>query len=584
MHRISINTMEEERSLLPSPGTDGAARNEACLRLLIDTGLLLASERSLDVIVQATLDAGLKLCGAAFGAFFYNNIAPEGEGYQLYKLSGIDAQAFRSLAMPRPTAIFAPTFHGDAIVRSDDILRDERYGKNAPLPGMHPGPMAVRSYLAVPVRSRGGKVLGALLYGHPQPGIFRPEIESLVATVAAQAAVAIENARLTETLKREIATSEAARAEGRAVSRRLSQALEATQLGTWSWDAATDLLDFDERAAALFGIEPHVPFPRATLRERIVVPEDLGMTPADLRELLHTSGIYAAEYRIRVREGAQRWISARGHATISKDPAEITGVIGTMQDITERKSQETALRTSEKLAATGRLAATIAHEINNPLEAVTNLIFLAKTDPTTPEPVEQMLETADRELARVSQIAQQTLGFYRDTTRPVSVDLNDLLRAVVDLFGRKLSGKRLQCKLDLEPGLSIVGLQGEIRQVVSNLLVNAIDATGSAGGDIRIRARRRHRAGSLGVSVLIADRGAGIPHHVRPRLFMPFVTTKESLGTGLGLWVTRGMVEKHGGSVRFRSRTVTPSGTVFRVYLPELGSPQLSASISPILQ
>ena len=261
------------------------------------------------------------------------------------------------------------------------------------------------------------------------------------------------------------------------------------------------------------------------------------------------------------------------------------GMIGTMQDITQRKKQEDSLRTSEKLAATGRLAATIAHEINNPLEAVTNLIYLAKTDPVTPPAVSRMLETADAELARVSQIAQQTLGFYRDTTRPVSVDLNDLLKAVVDLFERKLTGKRLHCTLDLEAGLALVGLQGEIRQVVANLLVNAIDASGAGGGQIRIRARHRRREGNHGVSVMVSDQGSGIPHHVRPRLFTPFTTTKESLGTGLGLWVTRGMVEKHGGSVRFRSRVVDPSGTVFRVYLPVSGSPQLFApQSSPVLQ
>ena len=569
----------------PHPlGAEQAARIESRLRLLIDTGLLLASERSLDVIVQAALDAGLKLSGGAFGAFFYNNIDTAHEPYQLYKLSGIDAAKFSSFPMPRPTAVFAPTFYGEAILRSDDITADPRYGRNTPLNGMPPGHVPGRSYLAVPVRSRGGEVLGALLYGHPETGVFRPEIEALVATVAAQAAVAIDNARLNDTLTREIATAEAARASQRSMSDRLKQALDAAQLGTWVWDVKTGMLDADERAAALFGIEPHMPVSRDHLRERIVHREDLGVTPTDLRETVMGVGQYASEYRIRTPDGREHWVSARGNATVSETSGEITGMIGTIQDISQRKAQETALRTSEKLAATGRLAATIAHEINNPLEAVTNLIYLAKTDPATPSPVEHLLETADKELARVSQIAQQTLGFYRDTTRPVTVDLNDLLQAVVDLFSSKLSGKQLQCTLDLEPGLSIVGLQGEIRQVVSNLLVKAIDATSPAGGEIRIRARRRHRGGHRGVSVLVADRGAGIPHHVGNRLFTPFVTTKQSLGTGLGLWVTRGMVEKHGGTVRFRSQTAEPSGTVFRVYLPESGSPQVSGPTSAILQ
>ncbi len=574
-----------ESSLPPDSRASDTARNESRLRLLTDTGLLLASERSLDVIVQAALDAGLQLSGAAFGAFFYNNVGLDGEPYQLYKLSGIDAASFSSFPMPRPTAVFAPTFAGEGILRSDDITLDSRYGKNAPLAGMPPGHVPVRSYLAVPVRGRAGEVLGALLYGHPEPGMFAAEVESLVATVAAQAAVAIDNARLTDSLTHEIALADQARADQRATGRRLRQALDAAQLGTWSYDAATGLVDFDERGAALFGVEPHVPMPRDELRQQVVDREDLGRSAEDLREVLRAGGQYSAEYRIQTADGGRVWVAVSGNATFAEGSSELKGMIGTLQDITVRKLQEETLRTSEKLAATGRMAATIAHEINNPLEAVTNLIYLAKTDPETPSAVGRLLETADTELARVAQIAQQTLGFYRDTTRPVTIDLNDLLQAVVDLFGRKLNGKRLACKLDLDPGLSVVGLQGEIRQVVSNLLVNAIDASANTGGEIHIRGRHRRRGESRGVSVLISDRGAGIPKHVRHRLFTPFVTTKQSLGTGLGLWVTRGMVEKHGGSVRFRSRTENPSGTVFRVYLPATGDSQLfPAQSSAILQ
>lgn len=548
------------------------------LRLLVDTGLLLSSERSLDVIVQAALDAGLALCGAAFGAFFYNNLGTDAESYQLYKVSGIDAQAFAAFPMPRPTAVFAPTFSGDALVRSEDITQDPRYGRNDPLTGMPEGHVPVRSYLAVPVRSRGGEVLGALLYGHPERGIFQADVEALVSTVASQAAVAIENFRLTESLTCEIGVAGAARVQQRAAELRLRQALDAAQLGTWSWDATTGLIDFDERGAALFGVEPQTPMPRDELRQRMVHSEDVAQTTEELRKALESGGLYTAEYRIAHPDGTQRWIASSGNAVLQPAGRIVTGMVGTVQDITQRRMQEDSLRQSEKLAATGRMAATIAHEINNPLEAVTNLIYLAKTDPSTPAPVARMLETADTELARVAQIAQQTLGFYRDTTRPVEIDLNELLQAVVDLFARKLAGKQLRCTLDMDPDLTVVGLQGEIRQVVSNLLVNAIDASARPGGAIRIRARRRHRNGDHGISVLVIDQGSGIPREVRHRLFTPFVTTKQSLGTGLGLWVTRGMVEKHGGSVRFRSRTETPSGTVFRVYLPQSGAGPLFAS------
>ncbi len=578
----------DRSSLHPSLGQGEAARTESRLRLLVATGLLLASENSLDVIAQATLDVGLKLAGALTGTFFYNPLgySPPDQKYaefQLYRLSGTAASAHPNTPASSSKLAFSPPFRDETLC-SDDITADSRYPGHLWFAGL-PAGLPVRSYLSVPVRSRNGKLLGALVYGHPEPGVFDLESQSLVETVAEQSALAIEHALLQHSLSREIALADAARADLRSASGRLMQALEAAQLGTWSWDAATGLIDFDERGAALFGVAPNLAMPRDDLRTRLVHGDDLGRSPVDLQSVLDSGGHYTAEYRIKTGDGAERWIAATGSPTHAAAHSGATGMIGTLQDITPRKFQEESLRTSEKLAATGRLAATIAHEINNPLEAVTNLIYLAKTDPITPPAINRLLETADSELARVSQIAQQTLGFYRDTTRPVSVDLNDLLQAVVDLFDRKLNGKRLHCTLDLEPGLSVVGLQGEIRQVVSNLLVNAIDASGSSGGQIRIRARHRRRDGDRGVSVLVSDQGSGIPHHVRHRLFTPFTTTKQSLGTGLGLWVTQGMVEKHGGSVRFRSRTESPSGTVFRVYFPESGSPQLfSHQSSPIIQ
>jgi PAS domain S-box-containing protein len=581
--RILPNAMDA-RTLHPAADKHPTARSEDRLRLLIDTGLLLSSERSLDVIVQSALDAGLALCGAMYGAFLYNNLGSDGEPYQLFKVRGINPSVFAGYLMPQPAAGLGSTFYGESVVRSEDIRADPRFDRSMSVQALPAGALEVRSYLSVPVRSRGGEVFGTLLYGHPEPAVFATESESLVATVASQAAVAMENARLTEILQREIALADAARAEQRSAERRLRLALDAAQLGTWSWRATTGLVDFDQRGAELFGVAAHVPISRDYLRDHIVLREDVDLTAQDLRTVLAAGGQYRAEYRIRLPDETERWIAANGTAALD-EAGQIKGMTGTVQDITLRKNQENSLRQSEKLAATGRLAATIAHEINNPLEAVTNLIYLAKTDPSTPGPVQRMLDTADNELARVSQIAQQTLGFYRDTTRPVTINVNEMLQAVVDLFGRKIAGKRIQITLDLDPDLSIVGLQGEIRQVVSNLLVNAIDASPSDGGSIRIRGRHRHRNGTRGVSVMISDRGSGIPRHVQGRLFTPFVTTKQSRGTGLGLWVTRGMVEKHGGTVRFRSRTDEPAGTVFRVYLPQTAASQLfDTQSSAILQ
>jgi PAS domain S-box-containing protein len=289
-------------------------------------------------------------------------------------------------------------------------------------------------------------------------------------------------------------------------ARRLRQALDAGALGTWSWDMATDRLDLDDRAAELLFAEPHSPVLRTELRKRIVLPDDLAASPDNLSDIVHSGRTYSSEYRIEGPGKTQRWIAARG-LPYYNEAHEVTGIIGTVQDITARKTQEATLRQSEKLAATGRLAATIAHEINNPLEAVTNLIYLAKTDPTIAPSVQRLLETADEELARVAQIAQQTLGFYRDTTRPSEIDLSAMLYGIIELFARKLAFKRLVCRPQIQSGLRVFGLQGEIRQVFSNLLVNATDA--SEDSEIIIRARNRIVGGKPGVSCIIADRGTG---------------------------------------------------------------------------
>jgi PAS domain S-box-containing protein len=352
--------------------------------------------------------------------------------------------------------------------------------------------------------------------------------------------------------------------------RRLRLALEAGKMGTWKWDAETDLLDVDEKAAEIFGWTPHVSVTRSALRERAVFPEDRALTSQALTEALKGKDNYRSEYRVVREDGSVIWVHSSGTPVFSvENPAEIVGMIGTVQDITERRNQEATLKQTEMLAATGRMAATIAHEINNPLEAVTNLIFLAKTNQNIPDTVRRHLEVADEELARVGQIAQQTLGFYRDTSRPHALNVAAVISDVISVFERRLSYKQMYCRPEFRGNLEIVGLQGELRQAISNLLLNAMDAS-SNGDPLRIRARETRLVGTglAGVSIAVCDSGCGISDSAKRKLFSPFFTTKQSVGTGLGLWVTKGIVEKHGGSIRFRSRVQPPCGTVFRIVLP----------------
>ncbi|MBN9488607.1 MAG: response regulator [Alphaproteobacteria bacterium] len=184
---------------------EAALREEARrLETLNQTGAALASELDLERVVQKVTDAGVELTGAQFGAFFYNVLNEAGESYMLHTLSGVDRSHFENFPMPRNTAVFAPTFSGEGIVRSDDILADPRYGKNAPRRGMPEGHLPVRSYLAVPVVSRSGEVIGGLFFGHPETGRFSERHERLMLGISAQAAVAIDNARLYRAAQREI--------------------------------------------------------------------------------------------------------------------------------------------------------------------------------------------------------------------------------------------------------------------------------------------------------------------------------------------------------------------------------------------
>jgi signal transduction histidine kinase len=234
-----------------------------------------------------------------------------------------------------------------------------------------------------------------------------------------------------------------------------------------------------------------------------------------------------------------------------------------------RLRAEEALRRSEKLAATGRFAASIAHEINNPLEAISNAIYLARSCP--PEEISTYLKLADEELARVAQITKRTLGFYRETATPCAVKLSALLDDLIILFNRKLEAKNLSVKKQYRDELEIWGLEGELRQVFANQIANAIYAMPQNGClTVRIRRSRSWSNGQCpGTAVSLIDNGSGISQESLPKIFDPFFTTKQDDGNGLGLWITHDIVTRHGGSIRARSivRSGT-GGTIFTTFLP----------------
>jgi len=256
---------------------------------------------------------------------------------------------------------------------------------------------------------------------------------------------------------------------------------------------------------------------------------------------------------------------------IKDEKGRIVGAAKIVRDITEKKKIDRALRVTEKLAAAGRLAATVAHEINNPLEAVTNLVYLAKMDVHNTELVMEYLEIASRELDRVAHITRQTLGFYRDTSSASRLSVTHIMDDLLSFYERRFESRKISVVKQYDGNIEITALVGELRQAFSNLIGNAIDAM-PGGGTLAIRVRQTHawnKARRPGVRITILDTGHGIEPQHRKNLFQPFFTTKEDVGTGLGLWITRSIVEKHGGLIGVKSRTSPDShGTAFSIFLP----------------
>ncbi len=253
-----------------------------------------------------------------------------------------------------------------------------------------------------------------------------------------------------------------------------------------------------------------------------------------------------------------------------RDGGKIIGASKIVRDVTRQRKMEAALHISERLASVGRLAATIAHEINNPLEAVTNFIYLARQAPDLPENVAEYLKIADHELARVAHVAQQTLGFYRDQTRPIHVDIAAAVDDVLTIYHSRISYRDLRVETRIEPDLRFFTLHGQLKQILLNLVANAVDAS-SQSGRLLVTARvmKTIHSGANILSLTVADTGSGIPQRDRDKIFEPFYTTKKDVGTGLGLWITRDLLEKKGGHIRLRSRTGKKSGTAMTVFLPE---------------
>jgi PAS domain S-box-containing protein len=328
------------------------------------------------------------------------------------------------------------------------------------------------------------------------------------------------------------------------------------------------ITSWNEAACWMFGYTAEEIVGQSILQ---IIPEELHPEEAEiLRRLRAGERIDHYETRRRRRDGQMLEVSL----TISPVRDRTGRVIGTSKiarDISGRKQMERLLIQSEKLAATGRMAATIAHEINNPLESVMNLIYLARRSSPETSEAREYLETAEREVERVSHIARQTLGYYRDTGKVVEVLPQVMMREVLSVYEAKIQGRQIRVECSFATNRPVWVRRGELIQVFSNVIANSIDAM-PQGGVLYLGTEERIEAGRAGVEVVIRDQGMGIDEDHLGRVFEPFFSTKGDLGNGIGLWVAKQLIEGHGGRIAMKSTTaVGRSGTTVSIVLPFCG-------------
>jgi PAS domain S-box-containing protein len=596
----------------------GVLEEEArVLEVVNRTGSVLSSELSLDRLVQAMTDAGVELSGAEFGAFFYNVIDQSGEAYLLYALSGAPREAFAKFPNPRNTAVFRPTFEGEGPVRSDDITADSRYGQNAPYYGMPPDHLPVRSYLAVPVVSRSGEVLGGLFFGHSRTGVFTVRAERMLVAVAAQAAIAIDNARLYEASQRELAARRAVEEQLQRLNETLEQRID--QRTREVQEVFAKLHESERQFRYLVeSVADYAIFLLNT--EGVVISWNAGAerikgyTAAEIIGQ-HFSTFYPAEDRDsglpgvalttarragrfemegwRVRKGGERfWASVTINA-VHDEHGHLIGFAKVTRDLTERRAMEDQLRQMQKMEAIGQLTGGIAHDFNNMLQVIGGNIETLQRRIGHEDPHAQRLITAALHGAeRASTLTHRLLAYSRrQPLDPKPLDLNRLIIGMSDLLTRTL-GERIKVESVLSGGLwQVLADPNQVENAVLNLAVNARDAMPD-GGKLTVETANTHldeayahahaevTAGHY-VMLAVSDTGIGMTADVIDKAFEPFFTTKKlGEGTGLGLSQVYGFVKQSGGHIKIYSEP--GDGTTVRIYFPRASLPASTGEPRPV--
>jgi PAS domain S-box-containing protein len=597
------------------------------LEALNRVGTAIAAELDLERAVQVVTDAATELTGAAFGSFFYNVIDERGESYTLYTLSGAPRAAFAGFTMPRNTAVFGPTFAGEGVVRVDDITKDPRYGQSAPYHGMPEGHLPVRSYLAAPVVSRSGEVLGGLFFGHPDTGVFTARAERLLTSIAAQAASAIDNARLYQAAQVEITERRQTEAALRESEARFRHMADSAPVMVWVTDPDGNCTYLGRPWSEFSGQAEGAGLGFGWLE--VVHPDDRARTRETFLAAHARQAPFRLEYRLRRADGAWRWALDAAEPRFDEG-GRFLGYVGSVLDITERKGAEdererlvaalrgltdtlearvaerTAelaaanrelraqieerqriaeeLRQAQKMEIIGQLTGGVAHDFNNLLTIILGNLETLQRQLRRPAPEAARLQlsadNAVRGAERAAALTLRLLAFSRrQPLEPKALDVSKLVATMSDLLRRTL-GERIAVETVPAGGLwNTHADPNQLESAILNLALNARDAmpdggrltieTANAELDESYAVRQAEVAPGQYVVIAVTDSGIGMSREVMGQAFEPFFTTKDAgHGTGLGLSQVYGFVKQSGGHVSIYSEP--DQGTTVKVYLPRL--------------
>ncbi len=558
--RQAANALDNARLYYDSLQTLAAEQQRtAVLRSLAEASVKINSALALDSLLQTITDQARNIIGARQALA---TLLPKGElNRSITCVSVAEGQTALEFAK-ESSEMFMLACNLNKPVRLNAGARANTWG-----PVRRATDAARYGWLAAPLLTRDGRNLGLIQLSQKLNGDFSHDDEAILVQLTHMASVAIDNVRLYREAQEQIAETKRAQEMVERGKESMQLAQEYVGIGIWEWDLQTGALVWSDEIRRLHGIEVEKFDGRYESWMESIFLEDRQQVHRSITDALASNGEYEVQYRVIFADKSVHWLEARGRTIlIGGTPVRILGVA---MDVTSRKAAEQALRQSEKLAATGRLAASIAHEINNPLASVMNALYILRTNAKVPDSALVFVKTAEEELARVVHITKQTLGFYREISSPVMSSVPQLFEEVLTAYDARLEQGQITVHREFADVGQLAAFPSELRQVFSNLVLNAIEASSPSSG-IYIRVRQAHNGDGLaGIRITVADDGCGIAKENMSRIFEPFFTTKESKGTGLGLWVSQGIVQKHQGKLRVRSRTdEARHGTCCTVFLP----------------